>query len=68
MIHHLLAISLHEDQVREGIARQQKRDLLRVFRKGNATPKPGRNAQVRTTIESQAVEHPVAMNVRQVGR
>lgn len=67
MIHDILAVSLHQDNVRAGIARQQKRDLLKAFRKASAISKSGGNSQGRTTIESQAVEHPVATNVRQAG-
>ena len=53
MIHDILAVALHEDNVRAGIARQTKRDLLKAFRKGNSTARVREGAQTCSTIEYQ---------------
>jgi hypothetical protein len=64
MLYEFLAVNIHEQNIREGVARQQTRDLVKAFRRGANRM---RRSRLETSIDSQALEHAVAMNIRQAG-
>lgn len=63
MLNELLAVHIHQQNTREGVARQQMRDLVKAFRRGAGHTSRSR---VETTIESQAV-HMAGVDLQQAG-
>lgn len=64
VLYEFLAVNIHEQNIREGVARQQTRDLVKAFRRSASRM---RRSRLETSIESQPLEHAVPMNIQQAG-
>jgi len=64
MPYEFLAVKIHQQNIREGVARQAKRDLLKSL--SRTTPRKGAS-RVQTPLDEQHVEHAPARPTQQRG-